>query len=117
MKPAQTFSGSDIDLTPGARREHDLLGDKDISVTTCWGVHSACTVENFPIKGLAVGRWSDLVCALAFVKRACAQGNLTFGAIDVRKSAKAALTTGGTIADTADALGIMTRAEMECPCP
>jgi aspartate ammonia-lyase len=66
------------------RSEHDFLGDKDIPAEAYWGVHTARAVENFPITGQAVGGWSDLVCALAFVKRASAQANLSFGVIDAR---------------------------------
>jgi aspartate ammonia-lyase len=66
------------------RSEHDFLGDKDIPAEAYWGVHTARAVENFPITGQAVGGWSDLVCALALVKRASAQANLSFGVIDAR---------------------------------
>jgi aspartate ammonia-lyase len=70
-----------------ARREHDFLGEKDIPVDAYWGVHTARAVENFPITGQPIGGWSDLVCALAFVKRASARANLSFGVIDERKCA------------------------------
>jgi len=66
------------------RREHDFLGERDIPAAAYWGVHTARAVENFPITGQAIGGWSDLVCALAFVKRASAQANLSFGVIDER---------------------------------
>lgn len=135
MKPAQTFSGSDLAITlGGTRREHDFVGDKDIPVTVYGGVYSARAVENFPITGQAVGGWSDLGCVLAFVKRASARAkantkvlarriaepvtrvtalNPVIGYEKVAMIAKTALATGGTIAHTADSLGIMTRAEME----
>ncbi len=66
------------------RREHDFLGEMDIPAQAYWGVHTARAVDNFPITGQAIGGWSDLVCALAFVKRASAQANLSFGVIDER---------------------------------
>jgi len=69
---------------PDTRREHDFLGERDIPAAAYWGVHTARAVENFPITGQAIGGWSDLVCALAFVKRASAQANLSFGVIDER---------------------------------
>jgi len=71
-------------VRPDARREHDFLGERDIPFDAYWGVHTARAVENFPITGQAIGGWSDLVCALAFVKRASAQANLSFGVIDER---------------------------------
>jgi aspartate ammonia-lyase len=69
---------------PTTRTEHDFLGVKEIPAEAYWGVHTARAVENFPITGQTVGGWSDLVCALAFVKRASAQANLSFGVIDAR---------------------------------
>ncbi|MBL0728043.1 aspartate ammonia-lyase [Piscinibacter sp. HJYY11] len=68
--------------TPTTRTEHDFLGEKLIPAEAYWGVHTARAVENFPISGQTVGGWSDLVVALALVKRASAQANLSFGVID-----------------------------------
>jgi aspartate ammonia-lyase len=73
MQPIQT-----------TRTEHDFLGVKSIPADVYWGVHTARAVENFPISGQPVGAWSDLVCALAFVKRASAQANLSYGVLDAR---------------------------------
>jgi aspartate ammonia-lyase len=70
--------------TPTTRTEHDFLGEKLIPAEAYWGVHTARAVENFPISGQTVGGWSDLVCALALVKRASAQANLSFGVLDAR---------------------------------
>jgi len=86
MHPSHTPLGSNPAAVPGTRLEHDFLGDKTIPLAAYWGVHSARAVENFPITGQAIGGWSDLVCALAFVKRASAQANLSFGVIDARKA-------------------------------
>ncbi|HEY0818439.1 MAG TPA: aspartate ammonia-lyase [Rhizobacter sp.] len=68
------------------RIEQDFLGPRDIPASAYWGVHTARAVENFPISGQTVGGWSDLVCALAMVKRASAQANLSFGVIDARRA-------------------------------
>jgi aspartate ammonia-lyase len=69
------------------RREHDFLGDKDIPFDAYWGVHSARAVENFPISGQTVGTVTDLVRALAYVKKAAAQANAKLGVIDAKLAA------------------------------
>jgi len=85
MQPPQPLS-ADPAPSPGFRREHDFLGVKNIPVSAYWGVHSARAVENFPITGQAIGGWSDLIRALAFVKQASARANLAFEVIDARKA-------------------------------
>ena len=72
--------------TVATRRETDFLGAKDIPADAYWGVHSARAVENFPISGQPVGGWHDLVCAIAFVKKAAARANEKLGVIDARKA-------------------------------
>ncbi len=39
----------------GHRREHDLLGDRDVPADACWGVHTLRAGENFPITRRALG--------------------------------------------------------------
>jgi aspartate ammonia-lyase len=66
----------------GRRRERDFLGNKYIPDAAYWGIHTARAVENFPISGQTVGGVTDLVRALAYVKKAAAQANIKLGAID-----------------------------------
>ena len=66
----------------GRRRERDFLGNKYIPDAAYWGIHTARAVENFPISGQTVGAVTDLVRALAYVKKAAALANTTLGAID-----------------------------------
>ena len=49
------------------RREHDLLGERDIPSSAYWGVHTMRAVENFPITGVPVGHFPDFVRALVYV--------------------------------------------------
>jgi len=70
------------------RRENDFLGAKDIPADAYWGVHSARAIDNFPITGNSVSQLSDLIRALAFVKKAAARANADLGVID-RKQAGA----------------------------
>jgi aspartate ammonia-lyase len=61
------------------RREHDLLGDKDVPADAYWGVHTARARENFPITGTTIAAYPHLVEALASVKEAAARANAELG--------------------------------------
>ena len=63
----------------GARLEHDLLGEREIPVAAYWGVHTLRAVENFPITGVPIGHFPELVKALAMVKQAAARANRKLG--------------------------------------
>src|SRR6266702_102206 len=45
------------------RREHDLLGDRDVPADAYYGVHTLRAVENFPISGTKISIYPDLVAA------------------------------------------------------
>src|SRR5882672_2229073 len=63
-----------IELTQVATRsEHDLIGDADVPANAYWGV------DTFPITGVPVGHYPDLVRALALVKQAAARANRRLG--------------------------------------
>ena len=68
------------------RQEHDFIGIKTIPPDAYWGVHSARAVENFPITGHSVAQMPELIRAFAFVKKAAAQANLQFGAINIKQA-------------------------------
>src|SRR3954447_18222372 len=63
----------------GARLEHDLLGEREIPGDAYWGVHTLRAVENFPITGVPIGHFPELVRALAMVKQAAARANRKLG--------------------------------------
>ena len=73
--------------TPATRREHDLLGEADVPAGAYWGIHSQRAVENFPITGVPVGHFPQLVRALALVKLAAARANKRLGDLDPAKAA------------------------------
>lgn len=54
------------------RREHDLIGERDVPADAYYGVHTLRALENFPITGTAISIYPDLVTALACVKQAAA---------------------------------------------
>ena len=55
------------------RREHDLLGDRDVPADAYYGVHTLRAVENFPITGTTISIYPDLIAALASIKQAAAR--------------------------------------------
>src|SRR5579863_1604907 len=68
------------------RREHDLLGEADVPADAYWGVHTLRAVENFPITGVPIGHFPDLVRALALVKKAAARANRRLGSLPASKA-------------------------------
>src|SRR3954470_14433419 len=68
------------------RREHDLLGDRDIPIDAYYGVHTLRAVENFPISGTPISIYPDLVAALASIKLAAAKSNRELGLLDATRA-------------------------------
>ena len=64
------------------RREHDLLGDRDVPADAYYGVHTLRAVENFPITGTPISIYPDLIAALASIKLAAARSNRELGLLD-----------------------------------
>lgn len=64
------------------RREHDSLGDREISNTHYFGVQTTRAVENFPFSGVRLSHFQHLVNAFAFVKKAAASANAELGVLD-----------------------------------
>jgi aspartate ammonia-lyase len=68
------------------RREHDLLGERDIPAAAYYGVHTLRALENFPITGTAISIYPDLINALACVKQAAAITNNKLGLLDAQRA-------------------------------
>ncbi|WP_280854706.1 MULTISPECIES: aspartate ammonia-lyase [unclassified Streptomyces] len=68
------------------RREHDLLGDRDVPVDAYWGIHTLRARENFPITGTAISAYPQLINALAAVKEAAARANEDLGLLTPEKA-------------------------------
>ena len=64
------------------RREHDLLGERDIPSAAYYGIHTLRALENFPITGTPISIYPDLVSALACIKQAAALANNELGLLD-----------------------------------
>lgn len=64
------------------RTENDSLGPRQIPREARWGVHTARALENFPITGVPLAHFPELVRALAMVKKAAALANRDLGVLD-----------------------------------
>lgn len=70
-----------VNASGNLRREHDMLGERDIPAAAYWGVHTLRALENFRLSGETVGSYPDLVAALANIKLAAARSNRKLGLI------------------------------------
>ena len=61
------------------RREKDLLGERDVPAVRYYGVQTLRAVENFPITGIPIAQYPDLIKALAVIKEAAAAANHELG--------------------------------------
>jgi len=66
------------------RREHDLLGERDVPTDALYGVQTLRGVENFAITGIRLSHYPLFVRALARVKRAAARANVRLGLLEPR---------------------------------
>ncbi len=74
-------------MTATHRREHDLLGERDVPAEAYWGIHTLRATENFPITGTPISAYPQLVNALAAVKEAAARANEDLGLLTADKAA------------------------------
>ena len=83
--------------TTSTRLEHDLLGDREVPTAAYYGVHTLRAQENFPITGIPIAVYPDLIRALAQIKKAAAQANQQLGLLDARRAAAIAGACGEII--------------------
>ncbi len=69
---AQYESGS-------TRREHDLLGERDVPNEYYYGVQTLRAIENFNISGVTLSFYPTIINGLAIVKEAAAEANFELG--------------------------------------
>jgi aspartate ammonia-lyase len=68
--------------SPATRREHDLLGERDVPAEAYYGIHTLRALENFPITGAPLSAYPELINALACVKQAAAMTNSELRLLD-----------------------------------
>ncbi len=61
------------------RKEHDLLGYRDVPFEFYYGVQTLRALENFNISGISLAHFPVLIEALAMVKMAAAKANFDLG--------------------------------------
>ncbi len=64
------------------RREHDLLGDRDVPHEFYYGIQTLRALENFNISGVSLSHYPVLIEALAMVKMAAARANHDLGLLE-----------------------------------
>jgi aspartate ammonia-lyase len=64
------------------RREHDLLGERDVPFEYYYGIQTLRAIENFNSSGVTLNFFPTLIDALSMVKEAAAEANYDFGLID-----------------------------------
>ena len=80
-----TLSGRGRGMSFGGgatRKEHDLLGEREIPDAALYGVQTMRALENFPITGVALREFPELIIALAQVKEAAALANVELALIE-----------------------------------
>ncbi|MEP6509610.1 MAG: lyase family protein, partial [Gemmatimonadales bacterium] len=70
---------STTDNPTPTRREHDLLGDRDVPQSALYGVQTLRAMENFAISGVELSDFETLIVAIAAVKQAAAEANRDLG--------------------------------------
>ncbi len=66
------------------RVETDSIGSVTLPENADYGVHTARAAENFPITGVQVRHFPELIESLAMTKKACVMANMDLGALDKR---------------------------------
>ncbi|MDQ6717054.1 MAG: aspartate ammonia-lyase [Gemmatimonadota bacterium] len=61
------------------RREHDLLGERDVPAAAMYGIQTLRAMENFAISGVELNEFPTLITGLASVKQAAALANQDLG--------------------------------------
>jgi aspartate ammonia-lyase len=67
------------------RVETDSIGSVTLPETADYGVHTVRAVENFPITGVTLKDFPELVQSLAMTKKAAAMANMDLGVLDQRR--------------------------------
>lgn len=65
------------------RREHDLLGEREVPAEYYYGIQTLRAIENFNISGVNLSFYPTLIEALAMVKQAAAEANCEMGLLDI----------------------------------
>jgi aspartate ammonia-lyase len=73
------------------RLEHDLLGEMSIPQDSYVGIHTARATSNFPVTGVSIAAYPDLIAAYASIKEAAAAANCAVGRLSADRARAIAL--------------------------
>jgi aspartate ammonia-lyase len=85
--PAEGTKGAGdqvLNFLAATRREHDLLGDRDVPEAALYGIQTLRAMENFAISGVELREFPTLVSAVAAVKESAAEANRDLGLLEPR---------------------------------
>jgi aspartate ammonia-lyase len=68
------------------RIEHDLIGELEIPQDSLWGIHTARALSNFPISGVPIGHYRNLIKAIGLVKQAATRVNARIGGLEAERA-------------------------------
>src|SRR6266550_8536023 len=71
-----------LPMTESFRREHDLLGEREVPGSALYGVQTLRAMENFAISGVELCDFPTLIAAIAAVKEAAAEANRELGLLE-----------------------------------
>ena len=74
--------------TTTLRREKDSLGWVDLPATAYWGAQTQRAIENFPISGIPISHFPQLIVALAQIKQAASRTNAATRGLDASIAAE-----------------------------
>lgn len=78
--------GISADFRTGeTRKEHDLIGDREVPHNVLWGIQTLRAMENFSISGVRLDHFPEFIESLADIKAACAVANSALGNLDEEK--------------------------------
>jgi aspartate ammonia-lyase len=87
---------------PGTRREHDLLGERDVPEEAYYGIQTLRAAENFRFGDLPISHFPTFIHALAMVKKAAAIANHACGLLPSDKEAAILRACDDVISGTLD---------------
>lgn len=73
-------------MTTKTRFETDSLGTMELPADLLWGIHTQRAIENFPISGIKLSLFPEVIRALGAVKLAAARANCTLGVLPADKA-------------------------------
>lgn len=72
-------------MTNKTRLEKDLLGAMEIPNDKYFGIQTQRAITNFPLTNKKLSQYPELIRALAYVKKACGQSNLSLNLLSDKK--------------------------------